>query len=428
MTTFALLAVFNFALGAACMYLVQSWRLRNYAKANQQDVPAGDAQRAASDAPAAPSPFSQQQVSWLTSLMEKVDGDIHRHSFEIDEITEGIGATPPDDPVSVLAAAASVLVANRRLKADLTAAHQEIEEQREKVDALAAESRTDTLTGLANRRSFEEELGRRFDQWRRHRVPISLLLVDIDRFKQINDCYGHPVGDSALKWVAGIHARAGRQMDLACRYGGEEFAVILPGTKLADAANVAERLRATIAAKRFREADHEFPITVSIGVAMTLPGDDQAMLIKRADQAVYAAKENGRNAAYLHDGRQVLAIEVDQGLVRHPFETEQQVAVYNGGTDIPDPSEFFAVRSSDISAKGMSFICEKRPECKAFVVRLGTREQARYMVANVANITPLSKEEPIQYRVGCAFVARLEAEEPEVNPPRVAPRPELIAC
>jgi diguanylate cyclase (GGDEF)-like protein len=427
MTTFAFVAIANFALGAAAMYLVQSWRLRLPPAAQPEPAAPLETNPVASHTAAEPPRSSQPQVSWLNALMHKVDGDLNRHSFEVDEITEALGNAAPDDPGAILAAAAAVLIANRRLQADLVVAHQEIEQQREKVDALAAESRTDTLTGLANRRSFDEELGRRLDQWRRHHVPVALLLVDIDRFKQINDRHGHPVGDLVLKWVGGIHARARRQMDLACRYGGEEFAVILPGTKLADAANVAERLRATIAAKKFKEGEHELPVTASVGVAISLTGDDQTSLIKRADEALYAAKENGRNAAYLHNGRQVLAIEVDQGLVRHPYETQQLVAVYDGGTDIPDANKFFPVRSSDISAKGISFICEKRPECKAFVVRLGGGDQTRYMVANVANITPLSKEEPIHYRVGCAFVARLEPEETDVNRSRATARPELVS-
>ena len=424
MTTFVLLAVVNFALGAAAMYLVQNWRLRNLQRMAELTAPA-EAEPVAAGTQPQP---AQQRAAWLTTLMQKVDGDLNRHSFEIDEITAALGAASPEDTESILAAAASMIVANQRLQAELAVAHQEIEQQREKVDALSAESRTDTLTGLANRRSFDEELGRRLDQWRRHRVPVSLLLVDIDRFKQINDRYGHPVGDLALRWIAAIHARARRQMDLACRYGGEEFAVILPGTKLADAANVAERLRATIAAKEFKDEEHEFPITASIGVAMTLAGDDEAALVKRADEALYAAKQNGRNAAYLHNGRQALAIEADQGLVRHVYEAQQFVAVYHGGTDIPDPSQFLAVRSSDLSAKGISFICEKRPECKAFVVRLGSGDQTRYMVANIANITPLSKEEPIQYRVGCAFVARLEPDETDANRSQAASQPQLVTC
>jgi diguanylate cyclase len=343
--------------------------------------------------------------------MEKVEGDISRHAFEIDELAEELNAVPPDDPASIMAAAAAMLVANRRLQSDLATAHAEIQEQRRKVDALAAESRTDTLTGLANRRSFDEEFVRRFDQWRRHKVPFSLLLVDIDRFKQINDRHGHPVGDAALKWVASIHAGALRQMDVAARYGGEEFGIILPGTKLSDASNVAERLRATIAAKAFREGEQEFPVTVSIGVATTLSSDEPAKFLKRTDEALYAAKQNGRDRAFLHNGSEAVAIQIDKGLVRHSYDSVQQVAVYTGSGGIPPASAFAPMRSSDISAKGISFISDSPPDCKAYVVRLGAGSQARYMLANIANVTKQSQDDPPQYRIGCAFVARLEADD-----------------
>jgi diguanylate cyclase (GGDEF)-like protein len=365
MATYVLLALINFALGASVMYVVQAGLLRKLTESPPiEHEPSADKTSS--------SPWREQATS-LQDVMEKVDGDINRHSYEVDEISEVLGGASPDDNGAVMAAAAAMLVANRRLQADLAMAHQEIQDQRDKVDALAAESRTDTLTGLANRRGFDEELGRRLDQWRRHRVPVALVMVDIDRFKQINDRYGHPLGDVALKWVAAIHSRARRQMDLACRYGGEEFAVILPGTKLADAANVAERLRATIAAKNFKDGEHEFPITVSVGVTITMSGDTQTALVKRADDALYAAKESGRNAAFLHNGSEAMAIEADQGLIRHPFETEQQVAVYHGGTDIPAPNAFRSVRSSDISAKGISFICDSQSKNRsniASVVRL----------------------------------------------------------
>jgi diguanylate cyclase (GGDEF)-like protein len=421
MATLAFLTIINFALGAITMYAVQAV-LRKWTEAEARPV--------ADPTPVAPAPprAAQHHTKWLSDIMEKVDGDINRHSFEVDEISEALGGAAHPDADSILSAAAAMLVANRRLQADLAVAQQEIQQQRERVDALAAESRTDTLTGLANRRAFDEEMGRRLDQWRRHRIPVSLLMIDIDCFKQINDRYGHPVGDLALKWVAGIHARAPRQMDLVCRYGGEEFSVILPGTKLADAANVAERLRATIASKNFTHGEHEFPITVSVGVSFTIQGDNSESLVKRADEALYAAKQNGRNSAYLHNGNQVKAIEVDQGLVRHPYETEQLVAEYHGGTEIPAPTQFSSVRSSDISAKGISFICTSKPDCKAYVVRLGNGDQTRYMVANVANITPLSKQEPIQYRVGCAFVARLEPETEADHGGVPSAKRELVAC
>lgn len=425
MAALALVGLINFALGGAALLVLQvvlGRRGQPKSIGLATDRPATDGM--------APAPPAPQQQRWLTALMEKVEGDISRHAFEVDGIAEELAAASPEDPASILAAAATMLVANRRLQADLAMAHQEIQQQREKVDALAAESRTDTLTGLANRRSFDEDLGRRLDQWRRHKVPVSLLLVDIDRFKQVNDHYGHPVGDAALKWVAGMHAGALRQMDLAARYGGEEFGLILPGTKLSDAANVAERLRATIAAKQFQEGEHEFPVTVSIGVAVTLAGDTPAAILKRADEALYAAKQNGRNRAYLHNGSEPIAIQIDKSLVRHTFDTVQHVAAYHGGDGIPPASEFRPMRCNDISAKGISFICESAPAFKAFVVRLGAGSQARYMVANIANVTPMSKDEPVQYRVGCAFVARLENDDAETLEEPAAPpaASALVAC
>jgi diguanylate cyclase (GGDEF)-like protein len=426
MVAFGLVGLINFLLGAVAWYALQNYVLR------KSQVPLSVAPAPASAAaPAAKAPEapSRQASTWLATLMEKVEGDMSRAAFEIDELAEELNSVPPDDPASIMAAAAAMLVANRRLQSDLSNARAEIQEQQRRVDALAAESRTDTLTGLANRRSFDEELGRRLDQWRRHKVPVSLLLVDIDRFKQINDRYGHPIGDAALKWVASIQAGALRQMDLATRYGGEEFGLILPGTKLSDAGNVAERLRATIAAKAFCEGEHEFPVTVSIGVAVTCADEEPAVLIKRADEALYAAKQNGRDRAYLHNGSEAVPIQIDKGLVRHAFDSVQQVAVYHGG-GIPPASAFSPMRSSDISAKGISFISDSPPAGKAYVVRLGAGAQARYMVANIANVTSLSQGEPTQYRIGCAFVARLEADDAPADDELAenAVSPDLVAC
>lgn len=425
MAAFVLVALVNFVLGAAALYAMQTWIFKRlHAPAAAPALPAAPAQVQPVEPPSRPG------TAWLSALMAKVEGDINRHAFELDELAEELNAVPPDDPASMMAAAAAMLVANRRLQSELATAQAEITSQQRKVDALAAESRTDTLTGLANRRSFDEELGRRLDQWRRHKVPVSLLLIDIDHFKQINDRYGHPIGDQALKWVARVQSEALRQMDVAARYGGEEFAVILPGTKLADAGNVAERLRATISAMPFRHEELEFPITVSIGVSVTMQDDEPAAFLKRADDSLYAAKKNGRDRAFLHNGVEAVAIQLDKTLVRHALDTVQQVAIYQGGGEIPPTSAFRPMRSNDISAKGISFICESPPACKAYVVRLGAGAQTRYMVANIANVAALSVGEPTQYRVGCAFVARLEPDDAPADETTEceSPAPELATC
>ena len=162
---------------------------------------------------------------------------------------------------------------------------------------------TDALTGVKNRRYFEQRLGEEWQRARRYRRPLAAAMVDIDRFKRINDAYGHQAGDEVLQAVAramGLHMR---QSDVLCRYGGEEFAVLLPDTPPVRAQEVAERLRAAVAGRPFAVADEvELHVTISVGIAAWQPAADQSgefasaeALIAAADRALYAAKEAGRN-------------------------------------------------------------------------------------------------------------------------------------
>jgi len=155
---------------------------------------------------------------------------------------------------------------------------------------------TDGLTGLFNHRIFQEKLTDELKRSERYATPLSLLLTDIDKFKQVNDTYGHPVGDLVLKGVAGILKQEIRDIDIAARYGGEEFAVILPGTDSAGARIIAERLRKAIMAETFTADGKTLKVTTSIGIA-TVPVDAKTKeeLIERTDQALYHAKHHGRN-------------------------------------------------------------------------------------------------------------------------------------
>jgi len=150
---------------------------------------------------------------------------------------------------------------------------------------------TDALTGLSNRRAFDAMLAREIDRSQRTGQSVSLLLLDIDHFKLLNDTHGHQVGDEVLRELGALLKRRTRQMDMPARYGGEEFVVILPGCDEDIAFDIAERFRQAIA-----EAPTPVPITVSIGVG-TCPVDatDAPGLIKAADSALYASKEAGRN-------------------------------------------------------------------------------------------------------------------------------------
>jgi two-component system cell cycle response regulator len=128
--------------------------------------------------------------------------------------------------------------------------------------------------------------------------PVSALMIDIDHFKKINDGFGHDIGDQVLREFAVRLASNVRAIDLPCRYGGEEFVVIMPGASLEDAGHIAERIRRHVAGSPFRVAGVSEPlsVTISIGVAATSgPSDTAEALLKRADEAAYAAKAAGRN-------------------------------------------------------------------------------------------------------------------------------------
>lgn len=166
-------------------------------------------------------------------------------------------------------------------------------------DALRVAAATDGLTGLANRRCFDEVAPREWLRAQRSGAPLSLLLVDIDHFKQFNDRHGHPAGDRCLQQVATALASALRDDDLVARVGGEEFAVLLPRCSFAQAQTAAERLRDAVErlAVPHGGLSGQTHVTVSLGLALAPPDadGDAAGLIARADRALYQAKRAGRN-------------------------------------------------------------------------------------------------------------------------------------
>jgi two-component system cell cycle response regulator len=157
---------------------------------------------------------------------------------------------------------------------------------------------TDGLTGLFNRRYMETHLGNLVDQSAARGKPITVLVLDIDYFKVVNDSYGHDAGDDVLREFSLRIRKATRNIDLACRYGGEEFVIVMPETDMAVATMVAERLRRRIASEPFaiQKGARNIEVTISIGIA-ALSGvtDNATTILKRADQALYRAKRDGRN-------------------------------------------------------------------------------------------------------------------------------------
>jgi diguanylate cyclase (GGDEF)-like protein len=163
-------------------------------------------------------------------------------------------------------------------------------------EQLRALSTIDALTGLHNRRSFDERLNMELARTQRYGAPCSLVMIDLDRFKTANDLHGHQAGDEVLRHVAAVLDAEKRAGDLVARYGGEELAAILPHTGATDAQTWAERVRTRIEAEPTRWRDGAIRITASFGIGSAPPDEESpAALIAATDRALYAAKRQGRN-------------------------------------------------------------------------------------------------------------------------------------
>jgi diguanylate cyclase (GGDEF)-like protein len=196
--------------------------------------------------------------------------------------------------------------------AQLSELHAALERQ----NALLAErAATDGLTGLSNRRRFDEALTEALSFSSRQGHDVSLVLLDVDRFKAYNDKFGHQAGDEALRTVAGVLRAGARVHDVVARYGGEELALILPATDTSGALVVAERLRGAIASRRWPLR----PITASLGVATTAPGaSSPASLVEEADRALYHSKQRGRNRVTHYEDVLTTPADSDEPRVEMP--------------------------------------------------------------------------------------------------------------
>lgn len=185
-----------------------------------------------------------------------------------------------------------------KLASQIANAYDEIRQQSSKLMTFT-EARTDPLTNVKNRRALDDALQAQFALLSRYETPFSLVILDIDHFKRINDQHGHIHGDRVLQDLAQLLDKFVRETDIVTRFGGDEFVVVMPQTDLDGACMLSERLR--------REIQEKIPVTVSGGVSSAQKGDTDEILLKRADAALYQAKTSGRNGVYRHDG-----VNVDQ--------------------------------------------------------------------------------------------------------------------
>jgi diguanylate cyclase len=212
----------------------------------------------------------------------------------------------------LVAATRAMEMRAKSLEGELQASSQQVNELRTKLADVRKESMTDPLTGISNRKAFEEAVQSAIAAVARDREEATLLLCDIDHFKLFNDTWGHQTGDQVLRLVASCLAENTKGRDTAARYGGEEFVVLLRGTGLEAATRLADQIRRMVETKKLVKkstGDVLGAITISIGVAQFATGETGDAVVRRADACLYGAKHNGRNLVINQNDARMSALE-----------------------------------------------------------------------------------------------------------------------
>jgi diguanylate cyclase len=243
------------------------------------------------------------EINSVMSMIDTAAGSATNYSESLVDMTQKLASAK--DPQGLRTVVERLVLTakemektNQTLETRLSASKQEINQLQQNLEAVRTESLTDPLTTLANRKYFDQAIEKAIDSSSQSGEPLSLMMIDIDHFKQFNDVFGHLTGDQVLRLVALSVKQNVKGQDLAARYGGEEFAVILPSTALRQALTVADHIRRAVMTKELMKrstGEHLGRVTVSVGVASFAPGEPPQLLIERADSCLYAAKRNGRN-------------------------------------------------------------------------------------------------------------------------------------
>ena len=242
-------------------------------------------------------------MSEIMAHLEQAGDEAAHFGRALDDFSGQVADGPAMEQISgllggIVAETRRMKQQNRSLEDKLTASSDEIAELRQNLESVQTEAMTDALTGLANRKYFDSCLHDSARCAMDSGQPLSLMMVDIDRFKKFNDTYGHVFGDQVLKLVAETLKSRLNGTFVPARYGGEEFSVVMPSTHLLKAVSLGEDLREAIASKKIiRKDTGEFlgKVTMSIGIAQFKFGEPLVELIQRADEALYTAKRGGRN-------------------------------------------------------------------------------------------------------------------------------------
>jgi diguanylate cyclase len=260
------------------------------------------------------------EIEQVMAMIDAAAGSASTYTESLAGMSEKLGDSKDREGLraiveSLVHTAKEMEESNQNLEARLNASKQEINELQVNLEAVRTESLTDPLTQLANRKYFDMTLEEAIADAREKSEPLSLMMTDIDHFKNFNDSFGHLTGDQVLRLVAMSVKQNVKGQDTAARYGGEEFAIVLPNTVLRSAITVADHIRRAVMTKELMKrstGEHLGRVTISIGVATLQPGDTPQMLIERTDTCLYAAKRHGRNRVMCETDPEVAASPTTQ--------------------------------------------------------------------------------------------------------------------
>lgn len=239
----------------------------------------------------------------ITGHVSETEGDLAGHGNKLGELANQISEANDYQEVKkivdeMLVETKELINSGKRLQNRMKISSDDLKQLQQELEKSQQEAQTDTLTTLINRRGLEKKFELERIRARQNDTPFSIVMIDIDHFKKVNDTYGHLVGDSLLKSLAGLLKVHLRKNDIAARYGGEEFLILLPETGLAGAEAVGRKIQSALSTKewKIKETGKSMgKITVSMGIAVYKFNEPEKALIKRADDALYMAKQSGRN-------------------------------------------------------------------------------------------------------------------------------------
>jgi diguanylate cyclase len=250
-----------------------------------------------------------QAVERVVTVIASATGDTENFNKTLGEFSHQLDDGMTAERVrgivaNLLVETQQVTEKNRALEDRLSRASGEVAELRQNLEVVRREALTDPLTGIPNRKLFDSRLREAARNAVESGEPLALLLLDIDHFKRFNDTYGHQLGDQVLRLVAKTLADSVKGRDTPARFGGEEFVIVLPQTRLENAVTLAEQIRRTMVRHKVvrKDTGEEYGvIALSVGASVYRPGEDLCELIRRADAALYHAKRTGRNRVVAED-------------------------------------------------------------------------------------------------------------------------------